>query len=55
MLYGNRLIETLYSDHFGETQRPANAAEFMFVDLRAREFFVDWETAARMGTIGGRS
>ncbi len=57
MLYGNRLIEALYSVHFRESESPPNAAEAIFLDPRAREFFVDWETAARdiVATLHGEA
>ena len=44
ILYANPLLEALYSELFRDAARPVNSARFMFLDLRARTFFPDWET-----------
>jgi transcriptional regulator with XRE-family HTH domain len=46
ILAANRLGYALYSEMFAGAVRPANGARFIFLDLRARDFFVDWERAA---------
>jgi hypothetical protein len=46
ILYANRLGSTFYSEIYRDPVRPANPARFVFLDPRAREFFVDWEAAA---------
>jgi hypothetical protein len=47
ILYANGLAEALYSDMFQGTDRPPNSARFLFLDPRARTFYVDWENVAR--------
>lgn len=44
-LASNALADALYV-HMHEQPQP-NAARFIFLDPRSRDFFVDWETAAR--------
>ena len=44
ILYSNPLLEALYSEHFRDAVRPVNSARFLFLDLRARTFYPDWET-----------
>ena len=56
----NRLCFALYTDILSPTTLPMNLARFMFLDARARDFFVGWETladdfAAAMRTESGRS
>ncbi|MFM2072524.1 MAG: hypothetical protein RLZZ623_2787 [Actinomycetota bacterium] len=46
ILATNALGEALYSEVFTDTVRPANTARFIFLDPRARELFIDWETIA---------
>jgi transcriptional regulator with XRE-family HTH domain len=46
ILAANRLGEALYSPVFDFAARPVNSARFMFLDPRASEFFVDWDTIA---------
>ena len=47
ILYANGLAEALYSDMFQGTDRPPNSARFLFLNPRARTFYVDWESVAR--------
>ena len=46
MLYLNPLAEAFYSEHLRDPVRPANSARFLFLDPRARTFYIDWETIA---------
>lgn len=46
ILAANRLGEALYSPVFDFPTRPVNSARFMFLDPKASEFFVDWDTVA---------
>ena len=46
ILAANQLGHALYSDLFATPVRPANAAQFVFLDRRARDFYVDWDKAA---------
>jgi len=46
ILYTNPLAEALYSEHRQDPVRPANSARFLFLDPRARNFYVDWDTIA---------
>jgi transcriptional regulator with XRE-family HTH domain len=46
VLSANRLGYALYSEVFVDPVRPSNVARFIFLDPRATEFFVDWESAA---------
>jgi transcriptional regulator with XRE-family HTH domain len=46
ILGGNQLGYALYSEMFIGPARPVNTARFVFLDPRAREFYVDWERAA---------
>jgi transcriptional regulator with XRE-family HTH domain len=46
ILDGNRLGYALYSEMFIGPARPVNTARFVFLDPRARDFYVDWERAA---------
>ena len=47
ILGGNQLGFALYSEMFHGPARPVNTARFVFLDPRARDFYVDWERAAR--------
>jgi transcriptional regulator with XRE-family HTH domain len=47
ILYANALAAALYSDQFQSPLRPPNSARYLFLDPRARTFFVDWESVAR--------
>ena len=42
----NRLGFALYSQIHAETVQPPNAARYTFLNPGARDFFVDWDTAA---------
>jgi transcriptional regulator with XRE-family HTH domain len=42
----NSLGYALYSEMFASQDRPANAARFIFLDPRGREFYPDWNKAA---------
>jgi transcriptional regulator with XRE-family HTH domain len=46
VLYANQLAVALYSEQFRDPVRPPNSARFMFLDPRARTFYVDWEKVA---------
>ncbi len=46
VLAWNRLGEAFYSEQFADAVRPVNSARFLFLNPRATEFFVDWETIA---------
>jgi hypothetical protein len=43
----NRLARAFYSHLFDGTSRPVNFARFIFLDPRAKEFFADWDRAAK--------
>jgi hypothetical protein len=43
----NQLGRALYSHLFDGSGRPVNFARFVFLDPRAKEFFADWERAAK--------
>jgi transcriptional regulator with XRE-family HTH domain len=47
ILGGNQLGYALYSEMFVSPDRPVNTARFVFLDRRAREFYLDWDRAAR--------
>jgi len=47
VLYANALFEALHSELYRDPTRPVNSARFLFLDPRARSFYVDWETTAR--------
>lgn len=57
VLYANRMAEALYMDQFGERARPTNSARFLFLDPRAKTFYVDWETVAHdiVATLRGEA
>ncbi|HEU5484072.1 MAG TPA: helix-turn-helix transcriptional regulator [Microlunatus sp.] len=46
LLATNRLGQALYSPMVASPRRPVNVARFVFTDPAAREFFLDWTTAA---------
>ena len=46
ILAANRLGYALYSELYANPVRPVNVARFVFLDPRARTFFLDWATAA---------
>ena len=43
----NQLARAFYSHLFDGSSRPVNFARFIFLDPRAKEFYADWERAAR--------
>jgi transcriptional regulator with XRE-family HTH domain len=47
ILGGNQLGYALYSEMFVGPVRPVNTARFVFLDPRARDFYLDWDRAAR--------
>src|SRR3954453_19924394 len=49
ILSGNRLGYALYSEAFSNPARPANLARFVFLDPRARDFYLDWDGIADAG------
>jgi transcriptional regulator with XRE-family HTH domain len=49
VLSANRLGYALYSEAFANPERPVNLARFVFLDPRAREFYVDWDGIADAG------
>ena len=46
ILAANRLGYALYSELYADQARPVNVARFVFLNPRARSFFLDWPTAA---------
>ncbi|MBV0920306.1 helix-turn-helix domain-containing protein [Mycobacteroides chelonae] len=46
MLATNQLGQALYHDAGTEPERPINIARFVFLNPRARDFFVDWDQHA---------
>jgi transcriptional regulator with XRE-family HTH domain len=46
VLAANRLGEAFYSPLYDDPVRPLNAARFVFLNPRATEFFLDWDTIA---------
>lgn len=46
ILAPNRLGYALYSELYLDPARPVNIARFVFLNPRARTFFIDWPTAA---------
>ena len=46
ILAANQLGLALYSELFRDAARPVNVARFVFLEPRARDFFVAWDTAA---------
>lgn len=46
VLSANRLGYALYADLFANPERPANLARFVFLDPRAKDFYVDWDGIA---------
>src|SRR3954447_18362470 len=49
ILSANRLGYALYSEAFSNPERPTNLARFVFLDPRARDFYVDWVGIADAG------
>ena len=46
VLAANRLGEAFYAQQFDHPGRPVNSGRFVFLDPRAKEFFLDWDTIA---------
>ena len=46
IVYATALATAIYSDVYRDPFRPPNTARFLFLDPRARTFYVDWETVA---------
>lgn len=46
MLSANRLGYAFYADAFANPERPVNLPRFVFLDPRARDFYVDWDGIA---------
>jgi hypothetical protein len=46
VLAANRLGEAFYAPQFADPARPVNGARFVFLNPRAEEFFLDWDTIA---------
>jgi transcriptional regulator with XRE-family HTH domain len=46
ILAANHLGRALYSDLFATSHRPPNAARFIFLEPRSRDFYPNWEKAA---------
>jgi hypothetical protein len=55
ILASNELNLALYSELFGGRRPPVNAARFIFLDPRARDFYLDWDRAARDAVANLRS
>ena len=51
VLAANRLGEAFYSELFADSVRPVNSARFVFLNPRATQFFLDWDTIAN-DTVG---
>jgi transcriptional regulator with XRE-family HTH domain len=47
ILASNQLNSALYSELFDGRVPPVNAPRFVYLDPRAREFYLDWDRAAR--------
>jgi transcriptional regulator with XRE-family HTH domain len=46
VLASNRLGEAFHAPQFADPVRPINGARFVFLNPRAKEFFLDWDTIA---------
>lgn len=46
VLYSNRLGEALFLELFTDRVRPPNFARYIFLDPRAKSFYVEWDTVA---------
>jgi hypothetical protein len=55
ILATNELNYALYSELFAGRRPPVNAARFIFLDPRARDFYLDWDRAARDAVANLRS
>ena len=55
ILATNELNYALYSELFAGRRPPVNAARFIFLDPRARDFYLDWDRASRDAVANLRS
>ena len=57
IVYANPLAAAIYSDHDRDPVRPPNTARFLFLDPRAKTFYVDWEKVAQdvVATLRGEA
>ena len=57
IVYANPLAAAIYSDHYRDPVRPPNTARFLFLDPRAKTFYVDWEKVAQdvVATLRGEA
>jgi transcriptional regulator with XRE-family HTH domain len=55
LLAANQLGYALYSELFANRLPPVNAPRFVFLDPRARDFYVEWDRAARDIVALGRA
>jgi len=57
IVYANPLAAAIYSDHYRDPVRPPNTARFLFLDPRAKTFYVDWERVAQdvVATLRGEA
>jgi transcriptional regulator with XRE-family HTH domain len=46
VLAANQLGEAFYAQQFEDPARPVNSGRFVFLNPRAKEFFLDWDTIA---------
>lgn len=46
IVHANPLAAAIYSDAYRDPVRPPNTAHFLFLDPRARTFYVEWEKVA---------
>ena len=46
VLAANQLGEAFYAQQFEDPVRPVNSGRFVFLNARAKEFFLDWDTIA---------
>jgi transcriptional regulator with XRE-family HTH domain len=47
ILAANRLGRAFYSQHFDSPHQPVNSARFAFLDDRATDFYLDWNSVAK--------
>jgi transcriptional regulator with XRE-family HTH domain len=46
LLYLNPLAQAFYSEQLRDPSRPPNSARFLFLDPRARTFYLEWQNVA---------
>jgi hypothetical protein len=46
VLAANRLGEAFYAPMYDDPVRPVNAARFVFLSRKAKDFFIDWDSIA---------